>query len=270
MTTSAQNVYTPAMNFFLVKKAFFDMWDNFLAVILMNLGFIAIMTIPILLPAPLASVSVYLALASQAIGIVAIFIYAGGVAMACRDIANYERPEFKKFFEYIKETWLSSLVLGLINLGIIVVLWIGVPVYAAMGNLLGLAALVFLFWALVIWLLSSQFYLPIRAQLDTKIGKILKKSFVVFFDNTFFAIVVGVGTIAVAILSGFTALLIPGITGVILWHQVALKLRLLKYDYLEENPEADRKKIPWDALLIDDRERVGKRTLRGMIFPWKE
>lgn len=258
------------MNFFLVKKAFFDMWDNFLGVILMNLGFILLMTIPILLPAPLAGISVVAALIAQVIGVLLLFVYGGAVSMACRDIANYERPEFKRFFEYLKETWVSSLVVGAIYVGIIVVLWIGVPVYAAMGNLIGLAALVFLFWALVIWLLSSQFYFPIRAQLDTKIGKILKKSFIIFFDNTFFALVVGIGTIAIAVGSVFTALLIPGITGVLLWHQVALKLRLLKYDYLEENPEADRKKIPWDALLIDDRERVGKRTLRGMIFPWKE
>ena len=49
-----------------------------------------------------------------------------------------------------------------------------------------------------------------------------------------------------------------------------MKLRLYKYDYLEENPDAKRNDIPWDALLIDERERVGKRTLRGMIFPWKE
>ena len=67
---------------------------------------------------------------------------------------------------------------------------IGVPVYASMGNLLGLAAIVFLFWAILIWSLSSQFYFPILAQLDTKIGKILRKSFVIFFDNTIFALIV--------------------------------------------------------------------------------
>jgi hypothetical protein len=98
----------------------------------------------------------------------------------------------------------------------------------------------------------------------------LRKCFIVFFDNTFFAVLLGIGSVAILIGSFFTALLIPGLAGLILWHQVGLKLRLYKYDYLEENPEANRKQIPWDALLIDDRDRVGKRTLRGMIFPWKE
>jgi uncharacterized membrane protein YesL len=246
------------------------MWDHFLGVVILNLGFIVLFTIPVLLPQVVVNASVYAALAIQVIGVLLLFIYGGAVAMACRDMANYEKPEFGRFIDYLKETWKSSLVLGLIYVAIVVVLWIGVPVYAGMGSLLGLAALVFLFWALVIWVVSSQFYYPIRAQLDTKISKVIRKSFVIFFDNTFFAIVVAVGSLAVIAVSALTALLIPGVTGLLLWHQVSLKLRLYKYDYLEEHSDANKRQIPWDALLIDDRERVGKRTLRGMIFPWKE
>lgn len=258
------------MLLFMVKKAFFDMWDHFLAVVIMNLGFIVLLTVPLLLPSVLVELSVFAAIGSQIVGGLLSFVYAGAISMATRDIANYERPEFRKVYEYLKETWKSSLVLGLIWAAIVLVLVIGVPVYANMGNLLGLAAIVFLFWAVVIWTLASQFFFPIRAQLDTKIGKIIRKSFIIFFDNTVFALIVGIGSLVVTAGSVFTALLIPGLTGLLIWHQVALKLRLMKYDYLEENPEANRKKIPWDALLIDEKERVGKRTLRGMIFPWKE
>lgn len=255
---------------FMVKKAFFDMWDHFLAVVLMNLGFIVLLTIPLLLPSVLVEVSVYAALASQVIGGLIAFVYAGMISMAARDIANYERPEFKRVFGYLQETWKSSLVLGLIWAAVVLIIVVGFPVYANMGNLIGLAAIIFLFWALVIWTLASQFYFPVRAQLDTKIGKIIRKSFIIFFDNTFFAVVTAVGSLLIIVGSVFTALLIPGIAGLLIWHQVGLKLRVLKYDYLEENPEANRRQIPWDALLIDERERVGKRTLRGMIFPWKE
>lgn len=258
------------MLMFMVKKAFFDMWDHFLGVVLMNLGFIVLLTIPLLLPSVLVDLSVYAALASQVIGGLLSFIYAGTISMAARDIANYERPEFRKVVEYFKETWKSSLVHGLIWAAVVLIVVVGFPVYANMGNLLGLGAIIFLFWALVIWTLASQFYFPVRAQLDTKIGKIIRKSFIIFFDNTFFAIITGIGSLLVIAGSVFTALLIPGIAGLLIWHQVGLKLRLLKYDYLEENPDANRRKIPWDALLIDERERVGKRTLRGMIFPWKE
>ncbi len=255
---------------FLVKKAFFDMWDHFLAVVILNLGFILIITLTPLAAQALAPLSVAGSLASFALGGALLFVYSGVASMAARDIANYERAEFKKVIGYLKETWKSSLIIGAIWLAVTVVVVFGFPFYAQIGGWIGLLALVFLFWAIVIWSLASQFYFPVRAQLDHEPRKVIRKSFVLFFDNTFFAIVLGVLTIVGFVLSGFTAFLIPGMTALLILHQVALKLRLLKYDYLEENPEASRRDIPWDALLIDERERVGKRTLRGMIFPWKE
>jgi uncharacterized membrane protein YesL len=258
------------MFLFTVKKSFFDMWDNFLMVAIFNLGFIVLLMIPIWLPSTVAEASIAAAFLIQAIGILIVFIYAGVVAMAAKDMANYQRPEFRRLVAYLKETWVSSLVLGLIYVAITVFFRVGLDFYSQLGNLLGLAAIVFLMWALILFALASQYYFPIRAQLDTKIKKILRKSFILLFDNTFFTVFLAVGTIATAGISIFTALLLPGLTGVLIWHQVALKLRLYKYDYLEENPDANRKEIPWDALLIDDREKVGKRTLRGMIFPWKE
>lgn len=268
------------MLLFLIKKSFFDMWDNFLAVVLINLGFIVLLMIPIWLPglivpdaAATSDVLLLPAILLQAAGTVLVFVYGGTVGMMAHDIVNYTRPEFRKFVPYLKETWKSSLVLGLIYVAITFVFRIGVPFYSALGEqnpLIGLAAIVFLMWAVIIFALASQFYFPVRAQLDTKLRKILRKSFVILFDNTGFALFIAIGTIATAGISVFTALLIPGLTGVLIWHQAALKLRLYKYDYLEENPDANRRNIPWDALLIDDREKVGKRSLRGMIFPWKE
>ena len=103
-----------------------------------------------------------------------------------------------------------------------------------------------------------------------KFKKNIKKIFLIFFDNTFFSLGVFIGSVVILAASSFTAFMLPGVGTIVLWVNAALKLRLYKYDYLEAHPEANRKKIPWDALLIDEKERVGKRTLRGMIFPWKE
>ncbi len=89
-------------------------------------------------------------------------------------------------------------------------------------------------------------------------------------DNTFFSIFLGIYTIVILGVSFFTALLIPGISVILLAHQIALKLRLYKYDYLEENSEASRNKIPWEELLYEEKVRIGTRTIKGMIFPWKE
>jgi hypothetical protein len=64
--------------------------------------------------------------------------------------------------------------------------------------------------------------------------------------------------------------LAPGVGGLLLGQSVALKLLMYKYDWLEENPEGDRKHVPWDELLYEERESVGHRSLKGMIFPWKD
>jgi len=258
------------MLLFLVKKSFFDMWDNFLSVVLYNLGFIVILMVPIWLPAAVAEISLAAAVIVQAIGILLAFVYAGTISMMARDIVNYQRPEFRNLVRYLKDSWVSSAVLGSMYVAITLVFRIGVPFYSALGNMIGLAAIVFLMWAVIIFAMASLYYFPVRSQLDQKIRKILRKSFVLLFDNTLFTVALAVGAVATAGISVFTALLIPGLTGVMIWLQAGLKLRLLKYDYLEEHPEANRRNIPWDALLVDDREKVGTRTLRGMIFPWKE
>ena len=115
-----------------------------------------------------------------------------------------------------------------------------------------------------------QYYFPIMVQLDKKPRKILRKMFIVFFDNPGFSFFLLIFSVIVFALSGFTAFLLFGPGGIILLGQVAFKLRLYKYDYLEENPEANRRKIPWQTLIYEDSELVGTRTLKGLIFPWKD
>ena len=62
--------------------------------------------------------------------------------------------------------------------------------------------------------------------------------------------------------------------GILINNTNALRILLYKYDYLEEHPELTTKKqrrqIPWDDLLFEDREIVGKRTIRNFLFPWKD
>jgi hypothetical protein len=123
---------------------------------------------------------------------------------------------------------------------------------------------------LVIAILALQFFFPIYFRLGDRIPKALKKCFIIFFDNPglcFFALA---HNTVIGIISLLLAFLAPGPAGILLFLDEAFRLRLLKYDYLEANPDANRKHIPWDALLIDERERTGTRTLRNFIFPWKD
>lgn len=255
---------------FLIKKSFFDLWDNFLPAILINIGFIVVLTIPLLLPSATIAGGAALSIAILVVGVLIAFIYLGGVFVVAREITDYQSLTWSTLTDGIRDNLTSSLFLGGIFVLHAFLLSVAVPVYTGLGNLVGLLALAFLFWMSVIWLLTAQYFLPIRVKLDNGIKKSLRKSFLLSFDNTGFTISLAIGAVVIILMSIFTAFLFPGIAGLAIWFQSALRLRMYKYDYLDEHPEEDRRSIPWDALLYDERERVGKRTLRGMIFPWKE
>jgi hypothetical protein len=254
---------------FLVKKAFFDMWDNLFRILLMNLGYIALFAWFFLL-VPLFSAVPFLLFAAAAVGILLFAVYSGAVSRMCSEISDYRQPGFAEFFRFAKESLSSSLLLALIACLYAVVVSISFQYYGRMKNVAGPLAVAVLFWLTIAGILAAQYYFPIQSRLDRKFRKIVRKTFLVFFDNPGFSIGLLVSALLVLVVSIFTAFLLPGIATILLWWNVAFKLRLYKYDWLEANPGAKRNRIPWDALLVEDRERVGKRTLKGMIFPWKE
>jgi hypothetical protein len=254
---------------FLIKKAFFDMWDNLFRIIIMNIGYIAVFAIFFLL-APLVTSLPVLFFGVVALGIAALSVYTGAVSRMCADIADYRQPGFADFFRFLRESLPSSLLYALVLTVYTLVVWYAFQFYGGMKSLLGPLAVALLFWVTVACVFASQYFFPIQSRLDRKFRKIFRKSFLVFFDNPGFSIGLLICALIVLIVSFFTALLLPGISTLLLWWNIAFKLRLYKYDWLEQNPGAKRRQVPWDALLVEDRERVGKRTLKGMIFPWKE
>jgi len=254
---------------FLIKKAFFDMWDNLFRVLIMNLGYIAILAVFILL-APLFTSIPALFVAIILIGVSLFAVYSGAVSRMCAEIADYRQPGFADFFRFVKESFPSSLLFALVIAMYGLVVSVAFRFYSGMRNIGGPLAVAFLFWVTVAGVLAAQFFFPIQSRLDRKFRKIARKCLLVFFDNPGFSIGLFVCALIILAVSMFLALLLPGITAILLWWNVGFKLRLYKYDWLEQNPGQHRRNVPWDALLVEDRERVGKRTLRGMIFPWRE
>ena len=76
------------------------------------------------------------------------------------------------------------------------------------------------------------------------------------------------------IISFFVFFILPGFAGIVLAHVNALRLRLYKYDWLEEHPEIAntkaRKNVPWETLIEKDKETLGPRGFKSFIFPWKQ
>jgi hypothetical protein len=110
----------------------------------------------------------------------------------------------------------------------------------------------------------------VYSRLGSKIIKSLKKCMLISLDNSAFVFFMFLHNIVVLMISVIFVFLFPGPVGVLLYLDEALRLRLLKYDWLEANPDENRRKIPWDILLIEERERTGTRTFRNFIFPWKD
>jgi uncharacterized membrane protein YesL len=254
---------------FLVKKSFFDMWDNLFRILILNLGFLAFAGITVLLVQLFLSLP-GLAIASLVLGVAAVAVYAGAVSRMCSEMADYNQPGFGDFWSYVKDTWPQSLLCALAAGLYGLVVAIAFRFYGNLKSFAGPLAVSLLFWVTIAIVMAAQYLYPIRSRMDRSFRKMLRKSFLVFFDNPGFTIGLFLTALVILVLSVFTALLLPGIATLLLWWNNGLKLRLYKYDWLEQNPGANRRKVPWDALLVDDRERVGKRTLKGMIFPWKE
>ena len=254
---------------FLIKKTFFDLWDNLFRVALINLGFIVSLAIPVLIPSLLGSVPA-LGFIVILIGILWCFVYLSAAALSLKNVSDYKSFGFADFFRNFKEAWPSGLILGLIVFGMYLLVTVVMRFYLSMDSMVGLLLAAVIFWTLVVAVLSFQFFFAVRSRLDKKPLKVIKKCFIFFFDNPGLSIFSFFHNVIILIISILLALLFPGPAGILLYLDEAMRLRLLKYDYLEANPEADRRKIPWDALLIDEREKTGTRSLKNFIFPWKD
>jgi len=257
---------------FFIKKAFYDLWDNMFRIVVLNIGFVITAMFPIFVPQLAVKFfnSFALELALSAIGILFCSIYLSAAALTVKAVSDNGSFGFGDFFGNIKKAWLAGLIMGAIVFAIFVVSFFVIPFYLNMGSLVGLGLAAIVFWVVIFALISFQFYFSVYARLGSSVRKSFKKCMIISLDNSGFSLFMLLHNLVVLVLSFLLAFMFPGPAGVLLYLDEALRLRILKYDYLEENPGANRRKIPWDALLIDERERTGTRSLKNFIFPWKD
>jgi hypothetical protein len=252
---------------FLIKKTFYDLWDNLFKIALINLAFLALLFAGIILP-PLFNALPPLSTGIMALCLLCCCVYLSAASLCLKALSDYGSFGFADFLHNLAAAWPAGLFLGALCLLEFFLGALAIPFYISLGSFAGLLLGCFLLWTMVAATLALQFYLPIRARLDTKPGKIIKKCFLILFDNTCFCVLAGVVSAAILTLSLPLLMLLPGPGGILLFLDEALRLRLLKYDWLEANP--GRRKIPWDILLEDEREKTGNRSIKGLIFPWKD
>ena len=119
-----------------------------------------------------------------------------------------------------------------------------------------------------------QWFIPIRALMHNNFAKCFKKSFIILFDNTGFTLAYSLYNLILLVLSVVCIGFFPSMAGILIGNTNALRILLYKYDYLEEHPELktkkERRQIPWDDLISEDRDMLGPRPIRSFLFPWKD
>ncbi len=257
------------MTGFFIKKAFFDGWDNFIGILLQNLIFMALLSFA-LLSVFISEYSYLLMYGVLAVILFASCLFMGGTSNAVFNYSNYDKTTWEPFLKGIKRNIRHSLLFFLLMVLFSLVLIVALPFYMSMSGVMGIALTVILFWVILAFVLAMPYYYPLMNLLpgDGPL-KTLKKCFIVVADNIGFSFFFLLYNIFCLVLSVFTLGMIPGLVGMMLASQDAIKLLMKKYDWIEENPDANRKKVPWSELLFEEKEKVGPRSIKSMLFPWK-
>lgn len=249
---------------FLLRKSFLHCWDNLYTLLCVNLCLALL-------------VALYLYLASLQgggyPGIVIIYLFnllIGTASVAARKISDYDPPDVRLFFLGAKTVWKDALFFTACFVLQGTALSYIIPFYLTLGSgLAGLSLAMLLFWACAVWWVAMIHYYPVRLRLNLPISLAVRRAFLLLTGNLSLSCAIFLLSAAALMLSLVTAMLLPGMSLILVFHQVAGRTLLLKYQYLEGHPQA-REEIPWSRLLKDDLEFIGGRSVKGIVFPWKE
>ena len=261
------------MYLFFIKKNFYDGWDNMLSLIVINL---VIMTVSLgllsLIYALQQSVPLVIALIILFGIVISILTLASGEVAS--SAANFGSAHLADFFRAIPSCIADGIRFGLILSVVGTAAYVCIPFYFAQKTLPTMFIGSMFVWLVVFTLLSLQWFVAIRSLMHNDFKKCLKKCFIIFFDNIWFSLFTVVYNFFLLVLSVFLFGLLPSVAGITLAQVNALRLRLYKYDYYEAHPELktpkEKRYIPWDELLQNDKETLGPRSFKSLIFPWKE
>ncbi len=257
------------MTGFFIKKSFFDGWDNLLQLILINILYIGLLLLGLWGIYFLGDNPVFFYTVA-ALFLLLFSILSGGVCDVCRGYSEYRSETWRVLVRGIRRNLKHSLFFFLILSVIVFMFMFSIPFYSSFNSFIGAVLSLVVVWILLFVLMALPYYFPLTSYFggDGPL-KTFKKCFIISIDNpgkSLFLIIHMIFDLAISL---FTIGLIPGVSGVMLSQADMLKLLMKKYDYLEENPGADRKDIDWNALLEEERENIGPRSLKNMIFPWK-
>ena len=269
---------------FLFKKNFCDGWDNLVSVVITNVLFLFSMIGIVVLSAFVTQklgenttdLSFYLIQTGiLLLGIFIICIFSLAYGEVAVKIADFNGIHIWDFFKKIPGVLKDAALFAILITLVIFISSYCIYFYIfQQQSLLNLFIGVLICWVDIFIILTLQWFVPIRCTFHNGFFKCLKKCLYIFMDNTGFSIFMALHNLLMIAISILPIGFFPSIAGIAIARQNAFRLRLYKYDYLEEHPELqtkkERRQIPWEELIYDDREILGPRKLKSFIFPWKE
>jgi hypothetical protein len=280
------------MILFLLKKTFYDLWDNLFRIMILNLGFWLSLSLAFILPplvVRLVSAGTEIGGAAgpggpaELIGLALFFallywlcVYLCAAAAAIKNASDYRTMSLGNFVAHLKKAPAPALIL-FAAAALICALLGSAARYVSFASLSFWAAAFFCCWLCLGILGIIQFYpaafFRIGGQLPLK-GTLLgtlKKCAVFFFDNPGFCLF----SLFVTLVLSVPVLPFPCWS--LLFLDEGLRLRMLKYSVVQEktgqlgDEDANgKRRINWNEILAEEKEKTGSRTWRDFLFPWKE
>jgi len=143
-----------------------------------------------------------------------------------RDITNYRSPGIRDFLNYLKQTYPTSIFFAILNIIFFFIILIALPFYKNMGFPFGIIIYSILFWITLFYFLSAQLFFPIQARIGRGSKDSIKKVFLICINDPGFSMGFIIGNIFIILISSFLFFLIPGLTSILLWLNVGVKIRL--------------------------------------------
>lgn len=257
-----------------LRKSLYEIWDTLLYSLVFNFAVTMVAVAGVLAASAVPGGLPFFA-------VILLFFVIDGVLLTAFSAlygrtSDYRSFGFRDVLDALRGTWKTGIAFSAVLALCGLLLFASVPFYFRMGNPFGFLVGGLLLWTLLALLTALQWFLPVRYRLNSDFKTCLRKSLILFADNTGFSVFLLLFSLALLAVSLVLGFLIPGWTAVLLVQQGALRLRMFKYDWLEEAAKsgalpADRRKVrvPWKEILADESENIGHRTLKNFFMPWK-
>lgn len=254
---------------FYIKKAFFDGWDNFLQLVIHNIIYLVLVLLEVASLSYLGE-NLALLLGASAVILLLFAICQGGTASVVYNWSDYKSETWKVFIKGIGRNIGHSLFFFMLMLLEFIVLTLIIPFYLSFESVIGIILAVVMVWLFIFLVLTMPFYFPLMNLLpgDGPL-KTFKKCFIIVGDNLGYTLLLLLHSVVDIVFTVLLMGLLPGWTGLMLGAQDMMKLIMKKYDWLDDNPGKTKKDLDWSEILYEEKENLGPRSFKNMIFPWK-